>query len=456
MNPPSKKVDIADAYNARDKVIDLVTEAPRVSKGAWEAAPLADVPQRTGTPKQIAKESVKPLEFPSLPERALTIGGSVERVRTGFETLDNITRGGLRVGKRIIIGGAPGAGKTTFLSQVLWRRAEAGDLVLFVAFDEEAEDILIRVGQNNGIDRDELEKGDPAARRRLHEVVSAVPGFHIIDGDEGEVALEQASEELARRRTPGQHSILGVDSIQTARVIGDTLADNPRARVDLVMKALKVAGKRDGHLVIATCELARGAYRSNNPAERTDDLAAFKESGGVEYGASMAMVLRAVKDQDGLVDVRVPKNRMGTKTPFRLSLDFHSATFREVDVPDEEDEEGTDSPLQKAKEKIMAIVAKSVQPITSRNEIARRSKLGKGTALKAIRELIEDERLAQQSGVFVASVPGGSEPVPNQARFGTGSAVPPLKGNREPEPLTGTAKRRVGKKGTPEPIEGQS
>jgi replicative DNA helicase len=348
--------------------------------------------------------------------RALSVGGATARFPTAIQTLDKNTRGGFRGGKRIILGGAPGAGKTTLLTQLLWYYASVlGHLVMLLACDEEAEDILIRIGQINGIDRESMERGDPDARERLAAVLRAVPNFLIIDGDEDEVTVEAASGELARRRAPGQLSVFGGDSIQTMRVAGDTECDGPRARIDLVMKALKRAGKVDGHLVIVTCELARGAYRSVNPAERIDDLAAFKESGGIEYGASMAMVLRPVKDMDGYVDVRTAKNRMGTKAPFRLCLDSRAARFTEVALPDEDTESTGPSPLELAKDKILRVVEKSVVPPKTFNDLRNRAKLKKSTFLQAMRELKEERRIVQTDAGYVLEVPevpAGSREVP--------------------------------------------
>lgn len=349
----------------------------------------------------------KVLRTPAL--RALEIGGA-ERLPTKFETLDTNTRGGPRVGKRIVIGGAPGAGKTTWLTQLLWNYAREGHLALLVAFDEEAEDILIRIGQVHGLSRDDLERGDAEARRQLSEILTDTPTFQLIDADEDGWTIEEASTALAQLRQPGQLSVLGIDSIQTARVFGDSEAKSDKARVDLVMGVLKRAGKVQKHLVMATCELSRGGYRSQNAAERVDDLAAFKESGGIEYGATMALVLRSVKDSEGMVDVTVPKNRMGKREPFRLQLDYRSATFTETEAPTASDEEAIATPMQQVKDKIMKVIIKAIEPITSASELARRAKVSKKTGLRAVKELEEDGRLEKRKGKFVVILDTTIEP----------------------------------------------
>jgi hypothetical protein len=334
-------------------------------------------------------------------ERALLVGGG-ERIATEIPTLDANTRGGFRNKKRVVYGGAPGAGKTTLLTHQAWRWSMEGHAVTILASDEEAEDVLVRIGQINGLCREDLERGDDHTRQSLARIVEGNPNFDLIDGDEDEVTIERASEMLKARRQPGQFSILCVDSIQAARVVNGASAQTDKQRVDMVMRALKIAGKVDGHLVIATCELNRGGYRSQNPAERVDDLAAFKESGSVEYGATLALVMREVKDSGGLVSVAIAKNRMGKKVPFRLQIDFKTATMKEVAIPEAAAEEAVASPLQQVKEKVVGIIQKSIQPITSAAELARRAKQAKGTVLKAVKELVEDGRLVKREGAFIA------------------------------------------------------
>ena len=77
--------------------------------------------------------------------------------------------------------------------------------------------------------------------------------------------------------------MLVVDSVQTCRAFGTDIADNPRARADLVMASFKRVARKLKHIVIATSEVSRGWYRNSN--DRIDPLAAFKESGGIEYAA---------------------------------------------------------------------------------------------------------------------------------------------------------------------------
>jgi hypothetical protein len=212
--------------------------------------------------------------------------------------------------------------------------AEAGYHVSILAADEHADGLLIRVGQAIGLERDLLEVGDPAARQALADYLDRFPNLALVDSDEEQATVEDVAGWI-RARAAGGPAILLVDSLQTVRAAGTDDARDPRARVGAVMTALKAAA-RTGLLVGATCEVSRGAYGSRNPQDRIEDLAAFKESGGIEYGAHLALVLRSVADEVGLVDVTQPKNRWahrGERPAFRLALNFATASFVETATP---------------------------------------------------------------------------------------------------------------------------
>ena len=285
--------------------------------------------ERKRLEREAAEDKDAPKPSRTIADRVMALGSETSvRMATGFPTLDRITRGGLPTGKLLAIGGAPGAGKTALGVQWAFRWPQAGAHVGVLACDEDASGLLIRFGQLLGIERADLERGDAAAKSKLVEWVSRVH-FTLWDSDEDEISLERASKDL--RATAGDlPSVLLVDSLQTVRVDGAAGAGSPRERIDAVVRAAKLAAKVDRHLVVATSELARGAYRSRDVSESINDLAAFKESGGIEYALGLALVLRSRPDANGLVDVTVPKNRFGNeKTPFAIRLDFARAGVRE-------------------------------------------------------------------------------------------------------------------------------
>lgn len=284
-------------------------------------------------------------------ERALKIGGPTSRLATGFPTIDACTRGGPALRKVVVIGGAPGAGKTATAIQMAYGWASQGIHVAVLASDEDADGLLTRFGQLAGSSRDDIENGDANTRSKLAEWCEAHPNLMLVDGDDTAVSVEAVSKRLRQAAGAGP-SVLIVDSIQTVPIKGETRDETLRARTDAVVSALKHAAKVDGHLVIATSEVSRAAYRNKDQAENIDPLAAFKESGAIEYGVGLAMVLVSQAGSSDLVDAVVAKNRLGVGKPrFLLQLNHARAAVTETD------QRATDAtdPLAKYKAAVLAL-----------------------------------------------------------------------------------------------------
>ncbi len=332
-------------------------------------------------------------------ERALRLGGRGVRVALGVRTLDRACRGGLLPGKILIVGGAPGAGKTTLVTQKAYELAQRGVHVAVLAADEDADGLLIRMGQNENLSREELEDGADGARAELSQRLRDLPLMLIDSEDEGG-SIEAVAEELAKRAAKSP-SVLIVDSVQTCRAMGTDVVDNPRARADLVMLALKRAARQFGHVIVATSEVSRGWYRNSN--ERIDPLAAFKESGGIEYGAAVAIAMVNVKGEDDLVDVVVAKNRLGRKDPFRLKLSFVSARFNEVELPDESGETPARR-FENLKQQVLRLLRKRTD-LKSKNAVFRELGGNRREVLETIEELIAGDEIAIVEGCFRARPP---------------------------------------------------
>jgi KaiC/GvpD/RAD55 family RecA-like ATPase len=361
-----------------------------VAPPAPEAANDDDV-ERESIREESAPESGVRWKTP--PDRALGLGHSGVLLPSGYKTLDTAMRGGFRTGKVVALGGAPGAGKTTFAVNMALGWALQGVHVAILAADEDADGLLIRMGQLFGFGREDLENGVQETKEGLSERLRLMaPTLMLVDAEEHQATVENVSAEL-KRQANGATSVLIIDSIQTVRTTHSPSADTPRARVDAVMSALKRCSKVDGHLVMATCELARGAYRKAD--ERIDDLASFKESGGIEYGVHVAVVLRSLTDEEGTVEATMPKNRLGQKLPFRLELDYRRARFAEAEIPDEDEDEEMKK-FEAMCDRVCRVLRKHTD-LTSASAVA--AYCGRKTAaLQAVKHLTERGRIQTVNG----------------------------------------------------------
>lgn len=315
--------------------------------------------RRTAPAKAPEKPAARPWRTPA--ERARAIGYAGPRVALGLPTLDTATRGGLRPGTFVVIGGAPGAGKTSIVVQVARELHARGHAVGVLASDEGADGLLIRWGQSLGLVRDDLERGCPQAREYLAREVDSERLLLVDQAEEDAVAIELLGERLASiapaTELPG---VLVVDSIQTARTVLGAAAETPRARVEAAIAALRYFARAHGFVVLATSEMARSNYRGGG-VPGTDAIASFKESGAVEYQADLLLALTTPKGAGELIDVEVPKNRLGPKPSFRLEIDHARATVREVDVAETEvDEDGRASAMEAARSAKVEAAAKAM------------------------------------------------------------------------------------------------
>lgn len=311
------------------------------------------IPLHRAGAKSLSKRPDGRRALPSAAERVQArIGaGPLVHVPTGIKTLDEITRGGLLVGRLAVFGGAPDAGKTSLAVQIAHHAARNGFAVAIHCVDEDHEGIECRIGQSWGLSLEELERRDRGSLSFLVDRLKEVPNLLILDQEEDDLTIEDTADELVKLGSGEgcRGLVLVIDSLQTARTrTMHTLEGKERA--DLVTATAKAIGRRTGALVILTSELSRGAYRSRNPAERTEPMAAFKESGSIEYAMTIGLVLNNVAGEANLIHVDVPKNKRGERgVAFQLRRSPQRCTYE--DAGRVKDELDADAPAPNAEER---------------------------------------------------------------------------------------------------------
>ncbi len=105
----------------------------------------------------------------------------MERVRTGSDELDRVLGGGLVPGSIVLIGGAPGIGKSTLMTSALASIAGAGRRVVYVSGEESAAQVRLRA-ERLGPDALSI---PVLAETSLHQVLDALtaerPEVCIVD-----------------------------------------------------------------------------------------------------------------------------------------------------------------------------------------------------------------------------------------------------------------------------------
>ncbi len=297
------------------------------------------------SPYSDAKNDAQPSPTPAPTAAASTVAGILEawtaegplvHEPTGIATLDELTGGGPVYGSRWYLLGAPDAGKTALLVQWADRFLERGLAVGLLCVDEEPGDVVTRFMQRRGIGRAECEQRDLLTLGRMRDAAAELAGLRLYDPS---WTIERAAADLAEiARSQGRRAFLGVDSIQTVTCAAELSAARPpsiREAVSARASAVRASATQHRMIVMATSEMSRGAYRTVEAAESTDDLASAKESGAIEYSARVMLAMRSVADEADLLELRVAKNKHGRRGDrIGLRLDRRLLELIEADLPD--------------------------------------------------------------------------------------------------------------------------
>jgi hypothetical protein len=249
-------------------------------------------------------------------------------------------------------------------------------VVAIAATDEPRDGVLSRIGQMEGVQRASLESEElhiaRAAWTFVGDRISQVPNLMIFDPraeNEARTVDEMIEIAVARANEINARLVIIIDSIQTAPFESDYTGGkhepSTREKIEARMRTVRRWTVRHGACAIVVSELNRGAYRQGAEA----DLSSFKEAGGIEYGADIAVTMKRLKDEDGVIEVTVQKNRLGELEPFRLKRNEH-CQFDPVAIPEGEESEDRDaiaeSKISALSEKITHALVVSRVSITSR------------------------------------------------------------------------------------------
>lgn len=335
-----------------------------------------------------------PLRPPSLAALCRTFPGAFKRIPTGIPGLDNALGGGPTTSRLVVVGGAPGANKTGLLSRLAYRWASEGVmvngakhevLVTIFATDEPRHGFLSRIGQILGVSRTDLDTEDVSVSGAAWEYVGSevekLPNLVIFDPRFEPVTFEEVAEFLSKSAN-GRRCALLVDSLQSAPFRSDDDGhEGARLKIEARVKAAVNLCAKHGICVIATSELSRAGYRKANNGQ-TEDLAAFKEASGIEYGADVGILMRKVEAEKGnTVDLVIVKSRLGS-TDERIRVTRGPRfTFQEIEAPPppspEAKEAARDAEIETRANRVHKVVVQN--PGITKSDL--RAKLGGNNAL---------------------------------------------------------------------------
>lgn len=278
---------------------------------------------------------------------------------TGFTHFNRVANG---LGEGLfVLGAAPSMGKTTFakqlVDQVVTLNPQAA--CLFVSYEQGRDELRVKtLARLSGIENRDILRGRLGARdwaevRRAGEIYAQKTAgrMFILEGDQETTAerIRLAGIQV-RRASQAEKLLIVIDYLQIVPTTEEYRF--PRNRVDAVVSLLRRIARDLKACVVAISAVGRASYEGG-------DLASFKESGGVEYGADLAAVLqrppkdkrqrgeRSPKTHDSkhaweLVYLDLVKNRNGEGARIGLHFFKSISMFEESGAPGPIEEDGKD------------------------------------------------------------------------------------------------------------------
>lgn len=247
-------------------------------------------------------------------------------VPTGFSPLDNLLRRrGIPPGRVVIVGGPPGAGKTTLAKQIA---ASIQIPVVCLFMDEGVEPAAIKIGQQFQLDRDKLEVGEPETvvtlRTRLEEA-----DIRLIETEHPEATFETAIQLALEIDAPVR--LVVADSVQTIKLVREQEADpEDREAISTFMWKARHFAKKHDLILLLVAQLNRLSYRSKKDAQELNPLAMFAGSRAIEHASDVAILLETPNENDVSRCV-VARNRIGDRGEFFVKLNRVTSTLVHVD-----------------------------------------------------------------------------------------------------------------------------
>lgn len=240
--------------------------APRWIGRCPECGSFGTYVEQSGTALSGASSSEVPVELVSLSE---AVAHEPQRILTQIAELDRVLGGGLVPGSLVLLGGAPGVGKSTLLLQASSSLATSGNKVLYICGEESPSQVGLRA-RRIGIAADNL----------------------VLSSTASGVGIEQAVNEV-------KPSVLVVDSIQTVSEPELTGGPGSVSQVRAATARLMKIAKQLGCVVLVVGHVTKdGALAGPRILEHMVDTVLYFE--GDNEG--VVRIVRAVKNRFGSTD----------------------------------------------------------------------------------------------------------------------------------------------------------
>jgi replicative DNA helicase len=222
---------------------------------------------------------------------------NISLLETGFKVFDD-TVGGLE--QFTVLGAPPGSGKSIFAANIYCHNALNGVPVLLFDYENPIQAITNRIlSIISGISADRRNAHDQATEKYsegkyLEEFKRFRKNFYLKKNEPFNLDKIKRYVEDIRHDTKQDKILIILDSLQE-HIPTDNLSDR-RAGVDKMLREIEELIS-SGVWVLVISEYRRNYTQGKGVSYDNSSVASFKESGGIEYSARMALALQASREQ---------------------------------------------------------------------------------------------------------------------------------------------------------------
>lgn len=272
-------------------------------------------------------------------------------VGTGFASLDKALSGGLEADRLVVLLGAPGSGKTTFVNQIANHAGDSGRAVLYVTSEDLPITLLAKtITRRGNIEYSAVQRGYPTHKEQINaafedykQALSArlVRYLDATSGTTLDTIAEQAVQHFSACKDATTGSpIIVVDYLQRlARREG--LGTDLRSSITAYTENLRSMACDLHCTVILLCAM----NRASNYQTGASTIASAKESGDIDYTADVIMAIgedsQASEPAPNIRRwmLRIDKNRQGSVTfdQSHIALDWYASRQQFTEAMKDED-----------------------------------------------------------------------------------------------------------------------
>ena len=255
-------------------------------------------------------------------------------IPTGWDPLDRqLRKGGIPPGRIMVVGGPPFAGKTTVVAAIALAMAQ--HVPVFALFsDEGRSQAAVRIGVMLGLKLEDIDNDPVTAGTQMVDLLGE-RSIYMLKPDTDQSYADDVVKFAASRVDPGQPALIVLDSVQTilsTKPHDDQSPESPRLAAKRLVIDCRSWADSHKFIFLLTSQANRAFYRSKKDDENAVAIAAFSESGQIEYMADIAIVLSLPDENSEVVKVRFVKNRLkGSAKNFSVKYSPDTGRLVEVD-----------------------------------------------------------------------------------------------------------------------------